>query len=203
MKIQDFHKTNSYELTNHCVDTFKTHAISGNQQRWSWQPKIKSLEDLFHLLILLSLNNTFVWLQTCNITILLLNVNACCTICECVVILVWRHANPRTFPPYPWSGGVTRDPTGGLLRRTFLFPVLLGSQSKHPTGSRLCRLEAVPLEVTSVTTSVTGPLGTCVDDGGWSHLFPSAVTGSVPVLLAACANKFSAGAGMMIVALVA
>ncbi|KAL4561474.1 hypothetical protein LXL04_033640 [Taraxacum kok-saghyz] len=28
MKMQDFHKTNSYELTNHCVDTFKTHAIS-------------------------------------------------------------------------------------------------------------------------------------------------------------------------------
>jgi len=33
MKIQDFHKTNSYELTNLCVDTFKTHAISGDQQR--------------------------------------------------------------------------------------------------------------------------------------------------------------------------
>ncbi|KAL4591983.1 hypothetical protein LXL04_004960 [Taraxacum kok-saghyz] len=32
MKIQDFHQTNSYELTNLCVDTFKTHAISGNQQ---------------------------------------------------------------------------------------------------------------------------------------------------------------------------
>ncbi|KAL4573758.1 hypothetical protein LXL04_020575 [Taraxacum kok-saghyz] len=28
MKIQDFHKTNSYELTNLCVDTFKTHTIS-------------------------------------------------------------------------------------------------------------------------------------------------------------------------------
>jgi len=33
MKIQDFHKPNSYELTNLLVDTFKTHAISGNQQR--------------------------------------------------------------------------------------------------------------------------------------------------------------------------
>ncbi|KAL4578305.1 hypothetical protein LXL04_014426 [Taraxacum kok-saghyz] len=28
MKIQDFHQTNTYELTNLCVDTFKTHAIS-------------------------------------------------------------------------------------------------------------------------------------------------------------------------------
>ncbi|KAL4573049.1 hypothetical protein LXL04_019842 [Taraxacum kok-saghyz] len=28
MKMQDFHKTNSYELTNLLVDTFKTHAIS-------------------------------------------------------------------------------------------------------------------------------------------------------------------------------
>ncbi|KAL4583127.1 hypothetical protein LXL04_007691 [Taraxacum kok-saghyz] len=33
MKIQDFHKLNAYELTNHCVDTFKTHTISGNQQK--------------------------------------------------------------------------------------------------------------------------------------------------------------------------
>ncbi|KAL4573808.1 hypothetical protein LXL04_020627 [Taraxacum kok-saghyz] len=31
MKIQDFHKTNTYELTNLCVDTFRTHAISGKR----------------------------------------------------------------------------------------------------------------------------------------------------------------------------
>ena len=97
----------------------------------------------------------------------------------------------------------TRDPTGGLLHRTFLFPVFLGSQSIHPAGSRPRYLGAVPLEVTSVTTSIAGPIGTCVVVRGWSCLLPSAVTGSVPVLLAACANKFSAGAGMMIVALVA
>ena len=57
--------------------------------------------------------------------------------------------------------------------------------------------------MTSVTTSVTGPIGTCVDDGGWSYLLPPAVTGSVPGLLAARANKSSAGAGMVKVALVA
>ena len=97
----------------------------------------------------------------------------------------------------------TRDPTGGLLRRTFLSPVLVGSQSINPAGSRPCCLGAVPLEVTSVTTSVTGPIGTCVDDGGWFYLLPSAVTGSVPGLLAARANKSSAGAGMVKAALVA
>ena len=104
MKIQDFHKTNSYELTNHCVDTFKTHAISGNQQRWSWQPKIKSLEDLFHLLIVLSLNNTFVWLQTCNITVLLLMTMLCCTILLICCDTCMTSSNPRTFPPYPGLG---------------------------------------------------------------------------------------------------
>ncbi|KAL4583483.1 hypothetical protein LXL04_008056 [Taraxacum kok-saghyz] len=34
MKIQDFHKSNSYELTNLCVDTFKTHAISGEAVKY-------------------------------------------------------------------------------------------------------------------------------------------------------------------------
>ncbi|KAL4588856.1 hypothetical protein LXL04_001753 [Taraxacum kok-saghyz] len=86
---------------------------------------------------------------------------------------------------------------------TFLFPVFRGSQSKHPTGSRPCCLRAVPLEVTSVTTSITGPVGTCVDDRGWSYWGLPAVTGSVPFLLAFCAGKFSAGAGVVKVALVA
>ena len=57
--------------------------------------------------------------------------------------------------------------------------------------------------MTSVTTSVTGPIGTCVDDGDWSYWGSSAETGSVPFLLAARANKSPAGAGMVKVALVA
>ncbi|KAL4573598.1 hypothetical protein LXL04_020409 [Taraxacum kok-saghyz] len=42
MKIQDFHKTNTYELTNLCVGTFKTHAIS--DARFFWD-----VHDLMHL----------------------------------------------------------------------------------------------------------------------------------------------------------
>ncbi|KAL4567060.1 hypothetical protein LXL04_022631 [Taraxacum kok-saghyz] len=41
MKMQDFHKTNSYELTNHCVDTFKTHAIS-EETEFNSESKAKS-----------------------------------------------------------------------------------------------------------------------------------------------------------------
>ena len=57
--------------------------------------------------------------------------------------------------------------------------------------------------MTSVTTSITGPIGAYVDDRSWSYWGPPAVTGSVPSLLAARANKSSAGAGMVKVALVA
>ncbi|KAL4583432.1 hypothetical protein LXL04_008005 [Taraxacum kok-saghyz] len=77
---------------------------------------------------------------------------------------------------------------------------LLGSQGKHPAGSRSCCLGAVPLEVTSVTTTITGPVGTCVVVRGWSPWCPLAVSGSVPRLLAACANKSSAGAAVVKVA---
>ena len=57
--------------------------------------------------------------------------------------------------------------------------------------------------MTSVTTSITGPIGTCIDDRGRSYWGLLAVTGSVPFLLAACAEIFSAGVGMVKVALVA
>ncbi|KAL4585017.1 hypothetical protein LXL04_009630 [Taraxacum kok-saghyz] len=80
---------------------------------------------------------------------------------------------------------------------------LPGSQCKHPAVSCSRCLGAVPLEVTSVTTSITGPVGTYVDNRGWSYWGPSTVTGSVPFLLAFGAGKFSAGAGVVKVAFVA
>ena len=57
--------------------------------------------------------------------------------------------------------------------------------------------------MTSVTTSITGPIGTCVDDRGRSYWGPLAATGSVPFPLAARAEKFSAGAVVVKVAFVA
>ena len=57
--------------------------------------------------------------------------------------------------------------------------------------------------MTSVTTSITGPVGACVVVRGWSYWCPPAVLGSVPHLLATCAEKVSAGAGVVKVALVA
>ena len=103
MKIQDFHKTNSYELTNLLVDTFKTHAISGNQQRWSWQLQIKSLEDLFSLLLfvikqyILYVTNYVILLFTLNDKCLLYYMWMCCDTCM-------TSPNPRMFPPYPGPG---------------------------------------------------------------------------------------------------
>ena len=57
--------------------------------------------------------------------------------------------------------------------------------------------------MTSVTTSVTHPVGTCVVVRGWSYWCSLAATGSVPRLLAAHAEKFSAGADVVKAALVA
>ncbi|KAL4567254.1 hypothetical protein LXL04_022831 [Taraxacum kok-saghyz] len=97
----------------------------------------------------------------------------------------------------------TRDPTGGLLRRTLLSPVLISSQSEHSAVSRSDCLGAVPLKVTSVTTSITGPVGTCVVVRDWSRRCLLAETGSVPFLLATCAGESSACTDVVKVALVA
>ncbi|KAL4583019.1 hypothetical protein LXL04_007583 [Taraxacum kok-saghyz] len=48
-----------------------------------------------------------------------------------------------------------------------------------------CSVGAVPLEVTSVTTCIIGPTGTCIAGRGWSCRGPLAVAGSVPLFLAA------------------
>ncbi|KAL4567994.1 hypothetical protein LXL04_023593 [Taraxacum kok-saghyz] len=59
MKIQDFHKLNAYELTNLCVDTFKTHTISGVIGLASQASHICKLKDLSALRSLIPVAHFF------------------------------------------------------------------------------------------------------------------------------------------------
>ena len=108
MKIQDFHQTNSYELTNLCVDTFKTHTISGNQQRWSCSWRFSLSKTYCYLLFLLSHKQYFVMIAN-NVILHFYTFE-----CQCYVVLycnvLWYFydvTRPQTFLPKSWFGGVT------------------------------------------------------------------------------------------------
>ena len=105
MKIQDFHQTNTYELTNFMLILSKlmqSQVISSDEAA-SW--RFSSFEDFVFIFCLLSLNNTLQLFRPCNVTILhISNVNAMFVLyCEWVVLLAWRHP-PQTFPPKSWFG---------------------------------------------------------------------------------------------------
>ncbi|KAL4566461.1 hypothetical protein LXL04_030576 [Taraxacum kok-saghyz] len=79
----------------------------------------------------------------------------------------------------------------------------LCSHGKHPASSCSCCLRAVPFEVASVTTFITGPAGACVVGRSGSCRCSFAVSGSVPLLLTSRTVEFSACTGVVEVAFVA